>query len=253
MIQLKAILFDLDGTIVDTERDGHRVAFNKAFEKFGLDINWDIQQYHDLLKISGGKERMKFYFDGEGKDLLPNGTTVEDLVKDLHHLKTELFISLISKGQLPLRPGIKRIIKEANENNILVGICTTSNEKAAKSIINSLLRDVKINLILAGDVVTEKKPNPAIYLLALKELKLNRNEILVIEDSENGVIASKNAGLRVLVTVNEYTKHEDLSTADAIINSLGDENENTIVINGNLKLSNRKMVNVNDLIKFINQ
>ena len=252
MQQLRAIFFDLDGTIVDTEKDGHRVAFNKAFTQFGLSCRWDISQYHRLLKISGGKERMKFFFQNEGKNHIPDGISLDDLAKELHRLKTELFISMIESGQLPLRPGIKRIMKEANEKDILIGICTTSNEKAAKSIIDSLLGEIKIGLVLAGDVVKSKKPDPEIYLLAIKEVGLPNDEILVIEDSENGVKAAKKADLKVVVTVNEYTRYENLSMADAIITSLGDENEETQVLAGELNLKNRNTVNLCDLMGIIN-
>jgi len=252
MGQLKAILFDMDGTIIDTEKDGHRVAFNKAFVQFGINTKWEISEYHQLLKISGGKERLKFYFQEEGKNLLPKSTSLDDLVKELHLLKTELFISLIENGQLPLRPGIRRIMKEANEKNILVGICTTSNEKAVNAIIKSLLSDVRIELILAGDVVKRKKPDPDIYLLSLKRAGLTANEVLVVEDSENGVIAAKNAGLKVLATVNEYTRDENLSLADAVVTSLGDDQEKTQVLAGNINLKNKQKVSLSDLIALLN-
>lgn len=251
MNKLKAILFDLDGTIVDTEKDGHRVAFNMAFKEFGLDVEWDICEYQQLLKISGGKERMKYYFMGEGSMYIPSDIVLDEMVKELHVLKTEMFVTLIESGQLKLRPGIKRIMHEANKMDILIGICTTSNEKAANSIIKSLLNDVKINLLLAGDIVKSKKPNPEIYLLAKKIIDLNPEEILVIEDSENGVIASKAAGLKVLVTVNDYTRNENLSMADTVLTSLGDENERAILLAGNLKINDGKNVKLSDLIEFV--
>lgn len=250
MQKLKAIFFDMDGTIVDTEKDGHRVAFNKAFTLFGINAEWSIAKYHELLQIAGGKERMKFYFQEEGKKYLPEEASLNEIVQQLHLLKTEIFISLIENGSLPLRPGIKRIMLEAKEKGILVGICTTSNEKAVMTILNSLLSEVKIDLILAGDIVTKKKPDPEIYLLALEKTGLSKNEVLVIEDSENGLIAGKEAGLKVLVTINEYTKNENLKCADAVVSSLGDENEKTLVLAGNLKLADGIIVHLNDLLNF---
>lgn len=249
MQQLKAIFFDMDGTIVDTEKDGHRVAFNEAFKQSGIDAEWSVAMYHKLLQIAGGKERMKFYFENEGKKHLPAGKSLDELVQQLHLLKTGIFISLIENGKLPLRAGIKRIMQQACENGILVGICSTSNEKAVKAIADSLLSEIKIGLILAGDVVTRKKPDPEIYQLALQKTGFSANEVLVVEDSENGLIAGKEAGIKVLVTVNEYTKNENLTRADAVITSLGDEHETATVLAGSLKLNGRKMIDINDLFK----
>jgi HAD superfamily hydrolase (TIGR01509 family) len=249
MQELKAIFFDMDGTIVDTEKDGHRVAFNEAFSRSGIKADWSVEEYHQLLQIAGGKERMKFYFQEEGKKYLSVEKPLDDLVQQLHLLKTEIFVSLIETGMLPLRPGIKRIMKEANERGILLGICTTSNEKAVKAIVNALLAEVKIDIILAGDVVTKKKPDPEIYLLALKKTGFSANEALVVEDSENGVIAGKEAHIKVLATVNEYTKNEDLSRADAVVTSLGNETEKAMVLAGYLELSDPQMVHIDDLSK----
>ena len=248
MQQLKAIFFDMDGTIIDTEKDGHRVAFNEAFARLGINAEWDVSKYHQLLQIAGGKERMKFFFQGEGKEFLPAEKSIDDFVQQLHLLKTEIFVSLIESSKLPLRPGIKRLMQEANEKGILIGICTTSNEKAVKAIVNSLLSEIKIDFILAGDIVTNKKPDPEIYLLALQKTGLTGDEVVVVEDSENGLIAGKSAGIKVLVTVNEYTKNENTTGAEAVITSLGDENEKANVLAGDLKLIDNKMVHVRDLL-----
>ena len=249
MQKLKALFFDMDGTIVDTEKDGHRVAFNEAFKQCGIAAEWNVEQYHWLLQIAGGKERMKFYFENEGKKYLPAGKPVDELVQQLHLLKTDIFISLIENGKLPLRPGIHRIMKEANEQGISVAICSTSNEKAVKTIASSLLGDIKIDLILAGDIVSRKKPDPEIYLLALQKTGFSSVEVLVVEDSENGVIAGKEAGIKVLATVNEYTRNENLSGADLVVTSFGNENEYSEILAGNLKLNDGKLFHISDLMK----
>ena len=249
MQKIKAIFFDMDGTIIDTEKDGHRVAFNEAFARLGINTEWDVAKYHQLLQIAGGKERMKFFFQGEGKEFLPAEKSIDDFVQQLHLLKTEIFVSLIESSKLPLRPGIKRLMQEANEKGILIGICTTSNEKAVKAIVNSLLTGIKIDLILAGDIVAKKKPDPEIYMLALQKTGLAGDEVLVVEDSENGLIAGKAAGIKVLVTVNEYTKNENMTEADAVLTSLGNENEKAKVLAGNFKLSDGQMVHIQDLLE----
>jgi len=190
MKTLKAIFFDVDGTIIDTEKDGHRVAFNEAFKHFGIHAQWSIQKYHKLLQIAGGKERMKSFFLEEGMDLLPQGKTLDECIPQLHQLKTEIFVSLIENRRLPLRPGIKRIMQEASERDIKIGICTTSNEKAAKAILSSLLSEIEIDFTLAGDVVRNKKPDPEIYYLALQRAGVRNKEALVIEDSDTGLLSA---------------------------------------------------------------
>ena len=251
MQELKAIFFDMDGTIIDTEKDGHRVAFNEAFARLGIKAEWTVGRYHQLLQIAGGKERMKYFFQNDGKGILPQGTSLDEVVQQLHNLKTEIFISLIEKGNLPLRPGIKRIMLEANEKGILLGICTTSNEKAVKAIVRTLLSEVKIDLILAGDMVSNKKPDPEIYLSALQITGLQTDEVLVIEDSENGVIAGKEAGIKVLITVNEYTKNENQTLADAVVSSLGDENEKSKLLAGSITIGESGIIYLKDLYELI--
>lgn len=222
MAEIKAIIFDQDGVIIDTERDGHRVAFNKTFKEFGFDFEWDVNYYHELLQVAGGKERMRHHLHtkGFGKEVKPEEE--DDLIKALHKRKTEIFIELIKEGALPLRPGIKRIMKEAINRGLKVGICTTSNEKAAHAVAYGILKDIKFEFVLAGDVVKKKKPDPEIYLLALKKGGLKAEECIVVEDSRNGLLAAKAAGMNVVVTTNHYTEKEDLREADIIVTCLGD-------------------------------
>ena len=222
MAEIKAIIFDQDGVIIDTERDGHRVAFNKTFKEFGFDFQWDVDYYHELLQVAGGKERMRHHLHtkGFGREVKPEEE--DELIKALHKRKTEIFIELIKEGALPLRPGIKRIMKEAMNRGLKVGICTTSNEKAAHAVAYEILKDIKFDFVLAGDVVEKKKPDPEIYLLGLKKGGLKAEECIVVEDSHNGLLAAKAAGMNVVVTTNHYTEKEDLREADIIVTCLGD-------------------------------
>ena len=222
MTQIKAIFFDQDGVIIDTERDGHRVSFNETFRDFGFDVDWDVEYYHELLQVGGGKERMKHHLHtrGFGKDVKPEEE--DELIKAMHKHKTSRFIELIESGKLPLRPGIHRFMREGMDADLILGITTTSNERAAHAIAYQILKDIAFDFVLAGDVVSKKKPDPEIYRLALAKTGLLPEECLVIEDSRNGVLAAKAAGMHVVATTNHYTEKEDLSDADLIVTCLGD-------------------------------
>jgi HAD superfamily hydrolase (TIGR01509 family) len=222
MAEIKAVIFDQDGVIIDTERDGHRVAFNETFKEFGFDVEWDVQKYHELLQIAGGKERMKHHLQTEGFGVDVKPEDVDDLIKKLHKRKTEIFVQLIESGKLPLRPGVKRFMSEVMEKGLILGICTTSNEKAAHAVAYQILKDINFDFVFAGDVVSRKKPDPEIYLLALKKTGLEPQQCIVIEDSRNGVLAANAAGMNIVATTNGYTEKEDLSDADIIVTSLGD-------------------------------
>ncbi len=222
MAEIKGFFFDQDGVIIDTERDGHRVAFNKTFKEFGYDFQWDEDEYHELLQVGGGKERMRHYLHTKGFGVPVKPEEEDELIKKLHKRKTEIFIELIESGKLPLRPGIKRIMKEINDLGLVLAICTTSNEKAAQAVAYKILSDIKFDHVLAGDIVSKKKPDPEIYLLALEKTGLKPEEVVVIEDSRNGVLAAKAAGLNVVATTNGYTEKENLEDADIIVSCLGE-------------------------------
>ena len=223
MAELKALIFDCDGVLVDTERDGHRVAFNRAFTEKGYDFQWDVPLYGELLKIAGGKERMRAYFE---KNDWPNNESDKDaLIKELHKLKTDLYMQIIESRQLPLRPGVKRLMDEAIEAGITLAVCSTSNERAVNLVVEKLLgaeRKSKFSAILAGDVVSNKKPDPEIYNLAKERLNLDPLECVVVEDSRNGLLAAKGAGMICIVTTNGYTAEEDFSEADMVVSELGE-------------------------------
>jgi HAD superfamily hydrolase (TIGR01509 family) len=222
MGQIQAVFFDQDGVIIDTERDGHRVSFNMTFKEFGFTDEWSVEYYHELLQVAGGKERMKHHAQTKGFSKPIPAEELDELVKAMHKRKTALFVELIETGQLPLRPGIHRLMKEAMEAGLKIAVCTTSNEKAAKAVTEKVLSDIKFDLVLAGDVVANKKPDPEIYNLALSKLGLKPEEVFVVEDSKNGVKAAKAAGLYCVVTTNSYTEKEDVGAGDIIVTCLGD-------------------------------
>uniref|UniRef100_A0A0C9S6E3 TSA: Wollemia nobilis Ref_Wollemi_Transcript_11200_1166 transcribed RNA sequence n=1 Tax=Wollemia nobilis TaxID=56998 RepID=A0A0C9S6E3_9CONI len=222
----EALLFDCDGVLVDTERDGHRISFIEAFKEKGLNVNWDVELYGELLKIGGGKERMTAYFNKTGwPDAAPKTEgEKKEFIASLHRRKTELFMSLIEKRLLPLRPGVARIIDEALGKGVKVAVCSTSNEKAVSAIVQCLLGPSRAEVmsIFAGDIVPCKKPDPAIYLLAATTLGVEPSRCVVIEDSAIGLAAAKAAGMKCIVTKSGYTMDEDFGMGDAVFNSIGD-------------------------------
>lgn len=216
---MQALIFDCDGVLVDTERDGHRVAFNQAFAALGLATEWSVDRYGELLTTGGGKERMRRHFDEIG---WPAGQEPEALIARLHKVKTDLFMQLIETGALPLRPGVARMVDAALAAGMKVAVCSTSNERAVETVVRVLLgpdRAARIT-IFAGDVVAQKKPDPAIYTLAATTLGLTPAACVVVEDSHIGLRAAKAAGMRCLVTQSTYTHDEDFSIADRVVADL---------------------------------
>lgn len=251
MSEIKAVFFDQDGVIIDTERDGHRVAFNQTFKDLGFDFVWDEDYYHELLQIAGGKERMQHHLNtmGFGKEIKPD--EVDDLIQRMHKHKTAAFVELLESGQLPLRPGIKRFMKEINEKGLVLGVCTTSNEKAANAVVNGILSEIKFDFVLAGDIVSKKKPDPEIYNLALKKSGLLPKECLVIEDSRNGVLAARAAGMFVVATTNPYTEREDLSDAHIIVTCLGNvDGEKGVLKQGGKGLDYNGILDLEQLMEY---
>ena len=231
MTQWKALIFDQDGVIADTERDGHRVAFNRVFAEEGLGVTWDGERYARLLNISGGKERMKtvIYGDEFQKDVGDK----DEYIRKLHARKTEIFMAIVKQGEISLRPGIRRLISQAHEAGLKLGVCSTANEKAVNALLRTLLgEDIYgwFDVILAGDVVTEKKPSPEIYNLATEKLGVAPSECVVIEDSRNGLLAAKRAGMRCVVTFNDYTARDDFAQADLVVDGLGEPGGETVQV-----------------------
>jgi HAD superfamily hydrolase (TIGR01509 family) len=223
---LLALLFDVDGTLADTERDGHRIAFNAAFREFGLDWEWDVSLYGTLLTISGGKERIKHYVDVYDPDF-NRPSNLERLIVDLHQAKTRHYTALLAEGRLPMRPGVVRLLAEARAAGLRLGIATTTTLDNVTALLEFGVApnaESWFDVIAAGDIVSAKKPAPDIYVWAQHKMKVNPESCLAVEDSENGLRASTGAGLKTLVTINDYTADQDFEGAAAVLTDLGEPN-----------------------------
>ncbi len=224
MTRLQALIFDVDGTLADNERDGHRVAFNEAFASYGLDWDWTPDLYGKLLDVTGGKERIKFYVETyKPGELSPND--MDALIAALHKEKTRSYTNLIAQHRLPLRIGVKRLLDEARNAGLRLAIATTTSLVNVTTLLENTLSPDAVkwfDVIAAGDVVRSKKPAPDIYYYALDALKLQPNQCLAFEDSANGLRAATQAGLKTLITYNDYTADHNFDQAIFISDHLGD-------------------------------
>lgn len=223
MHTIKALIFDVDGTLAETERAGHLPAFNAAFAEHGLDWFWDEALYGRLLDITGGKERIIYYAENFAPAIAA-GRDFGQLVKSLHAAKTAHYVQLVGQGGLPLRPGIARLIDEARQAGLRLAIATTTSPENVAALLEASLAPGSADwfeVIGAGDVVASKKPAPDIYHWVIERLALPATACLAIEDSENGLAAALTTGLRCLVTVNTYTQGQNFGGACAVLDDLG--------------------------------
>ncbi|MBA3300961.1 MAG: HAD-IA family hydrolase [Thermoleophilaceae bacterium] len=215
--RLQAVVLDVDGTLVDSERDGHRVAFNRAFEEAGLEDRWDVERYGELLAITGGDRRINAHFEEQGmaKD------EREKLASRLHARKTEIFTEMARQGVIEARPGVDDLLDELENAGVRLAVATTGTRTWVEPLLDRLFGLERFETIVASDDAPERKPDPMAHRMALERLGLPTSAAPGLEDSANGLRAAKAADLACVVVVNDYTREQDFHDADLVLDGFG--------------------------------
>ena len=213
---LKAIIFDVDGTLAETE-ELHRASFNKVFSQFGFVWNWNAETYEKLLTTTGGKERIARY----AKEI--NANVAPDVILAMHKAKNEYYGKAIEEGSLSLRPGVHDVIQEAAQRDIKLGIATTTSKSNLDALLHYCFSETErlgFSAIICGEDVSRKKPDPEVYLKCLAQLGVRPQDALAIEDSAVGLAAAKAAQLRAIITPSAYTLNDNFTGALAVLPDL---------------------------------
>lgn len=214
--RLRAVVFDLDGTLADTEREGHRVAFNEAFEAAGLPYRWDVEEYGRLLAVTGGRRRLEHYLREHGHE----PTEAEALAADLHRDKTERFTALVRSGAISPRPGAREIVAELQAAGIATAVATTGRNEWVGPLLAQLFEPAAFDVVVTADDVSELKPDPELYHMTLQRLGSPAHRTVAVEDSAHGLQAALRAELRCVVVPNDYTREQDFAGAATILPDL---------------------------------
>jgi HAD superfamily hydrolase (TIGR01509 family) len=232
--ELKALIFDVDGTLADNERDGHRVAFNLAFREAGLDWEWDVSTYDVLLEVFGGKERIRWFIERYGP-AFDAPADFDEWIRELHGRKTHHYTELLKSGAIPLRSGVERLLREARAEGLRLAVASTTTPQNITALFKATIGERSLgwfDVIASGDVVANKKPAPDIYLHVLRQLGLEACECLVIEDTEHGLASALEAGLTTVITVNGATRNQDFRGAAIVLDRLGEPTDPFEVLAG---------------------
>ncbi len=248
----RAVIFDCDGVLVDTERAGHLPAFNALFEARGLPVRWDDAEYGRLLKINGGKERMATLLTPEfcaANNLPTDPEGQRELLAAWHKQKSAYYLDLVTSGKLPGRPGVKRLTTEAVAAGWLLAIASTSVEVSVRANLRAAVGPdlAERFAVYAGDIVPRKKPAPDLYLYILDQMQLTATDAVVIEDSQNGLESALGAGLKTVITLSAFTASEDFTGASLVVSNLGEEGNPAEVIADPLGLDTGGIVRLDHL------
>jgi HAD superfamily hydrolase (TIGR01509 family) len=208
---MKALIWDVDGTLAETERDGHRLAFNQAFEAAGLRWRWDVARYGELLSVTGGRERL--LHDMASRPDAPAGPEQRQVMAAALHLrKNQAYAGIVNMGRIDPRPGVLRLMTQAQAAGVRLAIATTTSRSNVEALLGGWFGrhwQDRFAAVVCGEDVTRKKPDPQVYLKALAALELPASQAVAIEDSVPGMTAAAGAGLAVLLTPSIYFPHAD--------------------------------------------
>ncbi len=213
---LEAVVFDVDGTLVDSERHGHRVAFNDAFAAAGLPYSWDEEEYGRWLSVHGGVRRIDAFLEEVGR---PEEER-EELAPKLHEEKTRLLREMIDAGRIPPRPGMVELLDHLAASGVRLGVATVGSAGWVNHLLERLFPDAAFEVVVTGADVDEKKPHPGCYLQALEGLGVAPEAAVAVEDSATGLASARAAGLACVVVRNDYTADEDMTGAALVLDGV---------------------------------